>query len=249
MLYRLLATGLISGAAAGVIVTLVHMVMVAPLIFAAEQYEDAGPQSSPAAGQIAAAPKAPGGAVHIHNDGGAHPHEAWQPADGFERSGFTLLANLISGIAYGLLLATALTLYGQSITLIQGLIWGAAGFLSFAFLPALGLPPELPAAAAGELLNRQIWWLATSFVSAGGLAAGALGSGVVLLAAPHVIGAPHSASGKVGLAPPELAAHFVVNSLFASLVLWLVLGATMAYVMGRMDAKQGAGFGAGNAVS
>ena len=284
MLYRLLATGLISGAVAGVVVTIVHMLLVAPLIFEAEQYENAGP----AAAQVAAAATAAGpvfshthdsglthahsgggvahghgdadvgasGAVHVHGTGEAHTHDAWEPDDGFERTGFTLLSNLLAGIAFGLLMATALTLYGRPITLAQGLIWGTAGFLAFALLPALGLPPELPGAAAGALQDRQIWWLATALVSAGGLAALILGAGwttriagVVLLAAPHVIGAPHAVKGEVGLAPPELAAHFVVNSLFASLVMWLVVGATMAYVMARMDAKQGTGVGAGNAVS
>lgn len=284
MLYRLLATGLISGAVAGVVMTVVQMFLVAPLIFAAEQYEDAGP----AAAQVAAAatPAGPAvshshdsglthahsggavahghgeaavgaaGAVHIHQDASAHTHDAWQPADGFERTGFTLLANLLAGVAFGLLLATALTLYGRAITTTQGLFWGTAGFLAFALLPALGLPPELPGAAAGALQDRQIWWLATAIVSAGGLAALIFGAGwttrmagIVVLLAPHIIGAPHAVKGEVGLAPPELAAHFVVNSLFTSLVMWLVIGAVMAYMMARMDARQSAGIGAGTAVT
>ncbi|MBT7572538.1 MAG: hypothetical protein HN632_21530 [Rhodospirillaceae bacterium] len=281
MLYRLLATGLISGAVAGVVMTVVQMFLVAPLIFEAEQYEIS------AAAQVAAAatPAGPSvshthdsglshahsgggaahghgeeavgasGAVHVHQDASAHTHDAWQPEDGFERTGFTLLANILAGVAFGLLLATALTLYGRAITLTQGLIWGAAGFLSFALLPALGLPPELPGAATGALQDRQIWWLATAIVSAGGLAALTMGTGattriagIVVLAAPHIIGAPHAAQGEVGLAPPELAAQFVVNSLFTSLVMWLVIGAGMAYVTARMDAKQNNRIDAGNAL-
>jgi cobalt transporter subunit CbtA len=284
MLYRLLATGLISGAVAGIIVTIAHMLLVAPLIFEAEQYENAGP----AAAQVAAATTPAGpvashthdsglthahaggatahghgeeavgasGAIHVHEDASAHTHDAWEPEDGFERTGFTLLANILAGIAFGLLMATALTLYGKSITIIQGLMWGTAGFLSFAFLPSLGLPPELPGAAAGELFDRQFWWLATATVSAGGLAALVFAAGwttriagIVLLLAPHVVGAPHAVKGEVGLAPPELAAHFVINSLFSSLVMWLVIGCTIAYVMQRMDAQQTSGVGAGSAVS
>jgi cobalt transporter subunit CbtA len=279
MLYRLLATGLIAGAVAGVIVTVVHMFLVAPLIFEAEQYEVTN------AAQVAAAATPAGpvashsglthahtgggaahghgeeavgatGAVHVHQDSSAHTHDALEPEDGFERTGFTLLANLLTGIAFGLLMATALTLYGRSITVAQGLIWGTAGFLAFALLPALGLPPELPGAAAGALQDRQIWWLATAILSAGGLASLILGAGwttriagIAVLLAPHIIGAPHAPKGGVGLAPPELAAHFVVNSLFTSLIMWLVIGAAIAYVMARMDAKQRSRIGTGNAVT
>ena len=273
MLYRLLATGLISGAVAGVVMTVAQMFLVAPLIFEAEQYEDTGS----AAAQVAAAATQAGpavshshdnglthahtgggaahghgeeavgasGAVHVHRDASAHTHDAWQPEDGFERTGFTLLANLLAGIAFG-----------RAITVTQGMFWGTAGFLSFALLPSLGLPPELPGAAAGALQDRQVWWLATAFVSAGGLAALVLGAGwmtriagIVVLLAPHIIGAPHAPNGEVGLAPPELAAHFVASSLFTSLVMWLVLGATIAYVMARMDARQSNRIGAGNAVT
>ena len=60
------------------------------------------------------------GAVHVHDTGDAHTHDAWEPEGGFERTGFTLLSNLLAGIAFGLLMATALTLYGKSITLAQG---------------------------------------------------------------------------------------------------------------------------------
>ncbi|MAF48048.1 MAG: hypothetical protein CMM10_07290 [Rhodospirillaceae bacterium] len=256
MLFRLLATGLIAGAAAGVIATLFHFVLVEPLIFAAEQYEDRAPQA-------AAAPRAPaqtgqdtGAPVHIHRDGQAHTHDAWQPADGLQRSGLTLVANIITGIAFGLLLAMAFTLYGNPVTLFQGLVWGAAGFLCFAFLPALGLPPEVPGAAAGNLLDRQIWWLATAFVSAAGLAALVFivgwpyrGAGVLLLFAPHIVGAPRPDPGSVGSAPPELAAHFAVNSLFAAAVMWLALGVAAAYVMQRIAARQDTGIGADNAIS
>lgn len=258
MLYRLLATGLISGAVAGVVMTVVQIFLVAPLIFEAEQYENSGQVTPQVAAQVAAAqaPASPSGAVHVHQDASTHIHDAWEPADSFERTGFTLLANLLSGVAFGLLMATALTLYGRAITMTQGLIWGTAGFLSFGLLPALGLPPELPGAAAGALQDRQIWWLATAIVSAGGLAALILGTGwatriagIVVMAAPHIIGAPRAVKGEVGLAPPELAAHFVVNSLFTSLVMWLVIGATMAYVMARMDARQSSRIDAGNAIS
>ncbi|MEE2761243.1 MAG: CbtA family protein [Pseudomonadota bacterium] len=252
MLYRLLITGLFSGAVAGVIVTVVHLVLVTPLIFEAEQFENpvagpthvtvAGTQESPIASNI--------------QSGGGHTHDAWEPADGIERTSFTLLSNLLTTFALGLLMAMALTLYGRPISVIQGLAWGSFGFLAFALLPSLGLPPELPGAAVGDLEDRQIWWLATAFGSAGGFAALVIGTrwttriaGILVILAPHVIGAPHPIKDEVGLAPPELAAHFAVNSLFSSLVMWLVIGATIAYVGLRMDAKQHSGTRAGKTIS
>ncbi len=262
MLYRLLVSGLVSGAFAGVVVTVFHFLLVEPLIFAAEQYEGAGPaiqavapitsHSDPnglththAGGTAAHQHNAEGGAVHVHSDGSAHVHEAWEPADGFQRGGLTLVANILIGIAFGMLLATALTLYGRDISLQKGAMWGIAGYLSFTFLPALGLPPETPGAAAGDLIDRQVWWLATAAASAVGLALLAFGRitlwkpvGLVLLVVPHVIGAPRPPEGAVGLVPPELAAHYVVNTLFSGAVLWVVLGMTMAYVLQRLDANQ-----------
>ena len=252
MLYRLLTTGLFSGAVAGVIVTIVHLVLVTPLISEAEQFEDpgAGPTHVTAAGTSKSH-----SASHTQ-ESGEHTHDVWEPTDGIERTSFTLLSNLLTTVALGLLMATALTLYGRPISVIQGLTWGSFGFLAFALLPSLGLPPELPGAAVGDLEDRQIWWLASAFGSAGGLAALVLGTrwttriaGILVILAPHVIGAPHPIKDEVGLAPPELAAHFAVNSLFSSLVMWLVIGATIAYVGLRMDAKQNSSTRAGNATS
>jgi predicted cobalt transporter CbtA len=55
---------------------------------------------------------------------------------------------------------------------------------------------------------------------------------------PHAIGAPHPGAEEIGPAPPELAAQFVMNSLFASAVMWAVLGLSAAYVFSRMMAGE-----------
>tara|TARA_B100000315_G_scaffold218026_1_gene219046 strand:- start:6615 stop:7508 length:894 start_codon:yes stop_codon:yes gene_type:complete len=291
MLQRLLLTGLLSGAVAGVILTLVHLTMVQPLIAEAEVYEEQG--SAPVAGVQHAHPggishthsggniphlheqnfhiHAEGQAVgtaHVHDgakaghthsasvaqaahDHGAHAHSesAWSPEDGFERSIFTLGANLLTAIAFGFLLAAGFTLYGGSVNLTRGLLWGGAGFLSFSFLPGLGLPAELPAAAAGDLLARQAWWLGTAVASCAGLAMIAFGKlnvwragGLLLLVIPHAIGAPHAEAGAVGASPPELAAHYIMVTLFASAVMWGILGIAAAFVYGRLAHDQAATF-------
>ncbi|MDP6173694.1 MAG: CbtA family protein [Rhodospirillales bacterium] len=306
MLQRILLTGLISGAVAGVLLTLVHLVMVQPLIAQAETYENA----APAPVQVPAAHTHQGGLAHSHGGGGiihtheaagsahahaaglshshaggamAHTHEsvtapvhshanglthahdggqaahsyearthshdqaAWEPEEGAERTLFTLLSNILVSIAYGLILAAAWVMFGRPERISHGLLWGAAGFACFAFMPALGLPPELPGAAAGDLVARQTWWLGTAFGTAIGLglcvfsakwSMRVAGAAVILL--PHVIGAPHAELGQAGSAPPELAAYFVMVSLFASAVLWSALGVVGAYVAARLEVTEDA---------
>ena len=184
-----------------------------------------------------------GNILHRHEaeaDGQGDAAPAWAPADGLERALYTLASNLVAAVAYGLLLAAALTLYGKPVTLVRGLAWGAAGFFSFSLAPALGLPPELPGAAAVDLVSRQVWWLSTAFASCLGLAAIAFArawvwriGGLALLLAPHIVGAPQPDSGLVGLAPPELASHFAVLSLFTGAVLWAVVGGLGARFFNR----------------
>ncbi len=187
-----------------------------------------------------------GGDVGHRHETEAHGHgddaPAWAPADGLERPLYTLAANLVVAVAYGLLFAAALTLYGKPVNLLQGLAWGAAGFFSFSLAPALGLPPELPGAAAADLVARQAWWLSTAFASCLGLAAIAFVrawfwriGGLLLVVAPHIVGAPQPVTGAVGLAPPELASHFAVVSLFTGAVLWAVIGGLSARFFGHLE--------------
>ncbi len=284
MLQRVLLTGLISGALAGVLLTVVHLVMVQPLIAQAEVFENAAVASvqtplmhrhdaslshAHAGGGVAhthdPAPVAhahagglnhahAGGALaHSHEDASqaqaasqAHEQELWEPGDGVERTLFTLLANLLVSIGYGLMLAAAWVMFGRPERVAHGLLWGAAGFLSFAFMPALGLPPELPGAVAGDLVARQSWWLMTAFGTAVGLGLCIFSgkwsmrvAGAVLILAPHLIGAPQADLGQAGNAPPELAAHFAMVTMFASAVLWAALGGIGAYVAARVDAMAG----------
>ena len=178
----------------------------------------------------------------VKQDHSTHSHieNVWSPQDGIERSLYTLAANILTAIAFGLLLVSGFTVYGGSVTLLQGLLWGVAGFACFTFLPGLGLPPELPASATGDLLARQIWWLGTATLSVVGLLFFVFGYsnawravGLFLLIIPHAIGAPHPEAGAVGASPPELAAHFVMVSLFASAIMWSVLGVAAALLFDR----------------
>ena len=172
----------------------------APLILAAEVYETAAPAE--------ASPATDG---HDHQHGTeAHGAEPWAPEDGWERNAYSLGAQLITGVGLAFLLTAAIVFFGKGADWRRGLLWGLAGFASFTLAPSIGLPPELPGTEAAPLLDRQLWWIGTVIATAGGLFAAArvrnvygYAIAVVLIAAPHIIGAPQP-EVPGALAPAEL---------------------------------------------
>ena len=214
--------------------TALELATTAPLILHAEVFEIAG-----------------SGAVHDHGAAAADAHEhaapakeaeEWSPADGVERTAFTAVANLVVGVAVALILLGAMRLKGDPIDGRRGLLWGLAGFAAASLLPALGLPPELPGTPAADLLDRQLWWIATAAASAAGIACLVLGrswivavAGLVLLVLPHAIGAPPPPSHDAAY-PPGLAGEFVAASLVVSAVLWILAGSSAGWLHRRLSA-------------
>ena len=94
MLRKLLATAIVCGFAAGIFISVIQSVWVTPLIYRAETFEAAAGAGPSHPGEDAAVP-APAAAEA----------EPWAPADGVERVFFTVLANILSGIGFALLLA------------------------------------------------------------------------------------------------------------------------------------------------
>ena len=110
------------------------------------------------------------------------------------------------------------------------MFWGLAGFAVFTVAPGLGLAPELPGMPATELGPRQIWWIGTAAATACGLGLIVFGRsvsvaviGVVLIAAPHVIGAPPPADVATNV-PESLWHDFVVAVTVTSFLFWATLG-------------------------
>ena len=174
---------------------------------------------------------------HRHNHDGS-AHTAWAPADGWERTAYTVLMNVVTAIGFALLLGAIFSLR-QKMDWRQGLLWGLGGFAVFFALPSLGLAPELPGAAAAHLDARQAWWLLTIAGSALGLGLLLLQSnwllkivGAVALIAPHIIGAPHSE--VAGSVPPELAQAFIIATAIANVVFWAVLGAVNGFLFRKL---------------
>lgn len=216
-----------------------HQVAMVPLIEQAEVFEDA------AAHQAQHTTQTPAG----HTPAGHSHDEAAHGQTGMNRAVLTVLADLLAGIGFALLLSAAMALRGGSISPALGILWGVAGFVVFSLAPAMGLPPELPGAESAGLAARQIWWLATVAATAAGLALLAFGYrlalalvGLALLAAPHVIGAPrltahvptaHVPMAHVSVVPAELTRSFVVGALATNLVFWVILGLVCVFFMRR----------------
>jgi cobalt transporter subunit CbtA len=218
-----LTVALLAGATAGIVNWAVHTFGTTPLILEAETYENAAAPAEPAAGEAVAPATSDG---HDHE----HDAEAWAPADGWERNLYTLGAEIITGVGYALLLTAVIVFFGKGADWRRGILWGLAGFACFSLAPAFGLPPELPGTEAAPLLDRQIWWIGTAIATGAGLYAAAklrniagYAVAAVLIALPHVIGAPHP-EAPGGLAPEELEHKFVIVAVATSLVFWLVLG-------------------------
>jgi cobalt transporter subunit CbtA len=208
-----------------------------PLILHAEEYEGGATQEHAAASGWIAAHAHEHEAVAATADG-----DGWVPADGIERSAYTILANLVIGFGVSLTLLGFMVLKGDPIDARTGLTWGVAAFFAVSLLPALGLPPELPGTPAAEIMSRQAWWLATAGGSAGGIALLVFGrqwwlmaAGVLLILAPHVIGAPQPPSHDVPY-PGGLAGQYVVASLVVSAALWTLASATSGWLYRRLSA-------------
>jgi cobalt transporter subunit CbtA len=221
MLGRILSTALLAGGLAGLLIGVVHVLWLSPLIQAAEVYEVA----------------AHAGHAHEHAEAG------WAPAEGIERAGFTILADLLVGVGFALVFtgvaAVVERLRGRPVGLALALLLGLAGWLCFALAPAVGLPPELPGTPAGPLGARQLWWVASAIATAAGLACAWAGPshpirllGIALILLPHAIGAPVAEHGESAV-PAALARDFVLASLASSLLFWLALSALSGFFWRR----------------
>lgn len=224
----------LSGLLAGLVLAALQSFATVPLILEAEAFESAGlaAHDHGTAGQAGAAPHEPG-------------EGAWAPADGLERFAWSGTFNVVSGIGFALILVVASELAGGLAGWRQGLVWGLAGFAVFSLAPSLGQPPELPAMSAADLAGRQAWWLATVVATAAGLAMIAFRGGVawslaglVLIVAPHLVGAPQPESHDSPV-PAELHRQFVVAVTLTSLIFWVVLGAVAGAVRQRFIGASG----------
>ena len=241
MFKRIAQTAGFAGLLAAIVLTLLQSLWVTPLIIQAEGYETSAPQSEHAHAPLAHE-HAADSAAHDHAPAAAAEHhhdtQAWSPEDGWQRSLATGLSNLVVAEGFALMLAGLFTLRAPQHTW-QGLFWGLAGFATFSLAPAAGLPPELPGTAAAELGLRQSWWIATVSATAVGLSLLAFGKhwslrigGVLLLAIPHLFGAPQP-EVHTSLAPAAMGEAFIRASLLTNALFWTALGLAAAWLFRR----------------
>ncbi len=226
MILKTVTGGIVAGAVAGLFAGLLQLAFVQPVLLHAELYET---------GQL----------VHF----GAETPAAMATWPGIDpvRDGLSLLFSMLVYSGYGLLLTAAVMLASGEEDWIgwrEGLVWGVCGFVAAHLAPAFSLPPEVPGAAYVDVGPRQAWWAATIASTAVALwllaftrRPWAPALALVLLAAPHVIGAPQPDSFE-GPVPPELAALFAARALGTGLAAWSILGAAVALV-GRSHSTEG----------
>jgi cobalt transporter subunit CbtA len=217
------------GLIVGVVVSVAQQFGTVPLILEGEVYEKAADM--------------PMTSTHSHEVMGHESAEAWEPADGLERTAFTVVINILTAIGYALILTGLFVLRGRPIGWREGLLWGLCGFLAVTVAPGLGLSPELPGVQAAPVLERQVWWIGTAAATATGLALlafrpspWAAAIALVLFVVPHVIGAPHLA-GQHSNVPEALSHQFVVAVTLTSLVSWALLGWLSAVFYRRFDER------------
>ena len=145
MIVRLLLAALAAGLIAGMAMTPAQYVKAIPLIMQAEAYEN-------------------GEAGHAHDAaeaGAAHEH-AEESMLGFGRFWDTVLANLVAGAGFALMLAAVALIMGVELpagreAIMRGLLLGAGAWFCVQLAPSLSLPPAVPASLglAGSRGSRE----------------------------------------------------------------------------------------------
>jgi cobalt transporter subunit CbtA len=206
---KLVSVALLSGTIAGLLLFVVQHFTIFPLIEKAEVYESAAEKQMPG----------------MHRD-----DEGWHPADGAERTLFTALATVLTGIGFAALLFGTAAIAPISLNWRRGALWGLAAFICIDLAPAWGLPPQPPGVAVADLYARQLWWAATVIATA--IALWLLLDrrkflpvrliGLLVFMLPHAIGAP-VAVGESSV-PAELVHRFALLSILTTGVFWIALG-------------------------
>lgn len=230
---RIFFAAVLSGAVAGLALAGIQQWRVVPLILEAELYEG----EDHTHGDVVQTEAHDESVTHTHEI--AEPAEPWSPADGFERTTYTILATTLVSMGFALMLGAISVFVGINITLANSVLWGLGGFVAFTMAPAFGLPPELPGMAAADLVARQIWWWGTALATGAALLGMAkfrtpasVAIGIALIAIPHLVGAPQPPDEHTAL-PAHLATAFAASTLTASMIFWMIMATLTGWLNER----------------
>jgi cobalt transporter subunit CbtA len=222
MFSKVVVSALIAGFGAGLFAAALQFAFVQPILLHAELFET-------------------GALAHFGADPSA-AHVAHEGSIDIMRDGLSVMFSSLIYVGYALMLLALMVAAeerGQPITARHGLIWGIAGWITVQMAPAFGLAPELPGMNAADVEARQIWWFGTVAATGIGLWLIAFGrnwamwgAAIILLAAPHIIGAPMPDT-LTGPAPPELGAEFAARAIGVGLAVWAVLGLLLGAVWSK----------------
>lgn len=228
MISRIILSVLIAGLLAGLLMAGIQYVRLTPLIIAAEVYET--PETEAIAEASKPCVETLPGMKMCADEGHEHNPNAWQPADGWQRTLSTTTASLLTGVGFSILMLGVSILVNRPITKQNGLIWGICGFIAVSLAPSIGLPPELPGMPAADLHSRQIWWVATILMTSLAIYFWLYArdnwwrvAAIIFAIAPQFF-APISTVISEGNLPASLAADFASSSLAANLIMWLAIG-------------------------
>ena len=232
MLTRVFIAAILAGLAASLVMTTIQNFRTTPLILQAEVYENANAHEHNTGENTAEHKKS-----EIDQATKEIESPEWQPEDGFERTAYGVLSDVIVGIGLAFVMLAASMLTNIPITPKNGALWGLVAFAIFTLSPAAGLPPELPAMPVADLQDRQIWWVATVVSGAIGVWLIAKKGGYIatiialaLFIAPHLVGTPQPSTHETAI-PAHLIQEFVANSMFMMAVTWIVVGTGLGFSM------------------
>lgn len=226
MFKQVFTSALFAGLAAGTLAALLQLTFVVPLLMEGELYEF-GDRVHFADGRI----ESPSGSPEIWGE--------------LTRHFGTFASNLVTYTGFALIMVAAFVVarrFGKKPDARTGMIWGIVGFLGVNLAPAFGLPPELPGTASADIIARQVWWLFAALGTVSGIALLGFGRnlgtallGTVLIAAPHLVGAPHLDT-YYGVAPPELATLYAVRSIGVAAAAWVAMGWLAGFLWNKAEA-------------
>lgn len=241
MFRKLVLSACLIGAVLGMAMTAMQSVGVTPLLLAAERHEIGDPPHAEADGHHG----------HSHaGQAGHHGDSAWAPAEGAERLAYTAASNVFAGIGFTAILLVVMNQLRErgrlKMTARHGVMMGGLCYLAVFVAPSLGLPPEIPGAAAAALESRQLWWLATVVLAAAGLGLLVLargwkrGIGLPLLLVPHAWVPAHQGprfshpDPQAVAALTELQHEFILASGLTNLAFWLLAGLLSILALRRL---------------